>query len=297
MSHTGTAAFGAVHPPESRALIDACVHCGFCLPDVPDLRAVGRGDGLAAGPHLPDEGRPRRPRGDDAVLRPALRRLPRLHGVRHVMSVRRAVRAAHRGDARADRAALPALARRSPVPRRDLRAVPVSRTSADRADAAGHLPTAIGKPRERGERNERFLCVLRDPRSNDGQRRTTNDERRCSRVCRDAVAGAEGDVDLALLVGPGANVRGGRTAADRRPADRLRAAARVSTGQRGDRQRPLRGRVRRAGAGPSRAAAARSRCTPAGSTRRAPLRGGRSRRSSAPASSGSRSTPPAADRR
>ena len=44
-------------------------------------------------------------------------------------------------------------------------------------------------------------------------------------------------------------------------------------------------------------AAARWRCTPAGWTRRGPSRGARSRCSSARASSGSRSTPPAADRR
>ena len=47
----------------------------------------------------------------------ALRQVPRLHGVRHRVPVGRAVRQAHRGHARADRAALPALARRPAVPR------------------------------------------------------------------------------------------------------------------------------------------------------------------------------------
>ena len=46
--------FDKQHPPDPD-LIDDCVHCGFCLPDLPDLRAVGRGDGLAARAHLPDE--------------------------------------------------------------------------------------------------------------------------------------------------------------------------------------------------------------------------------------------------
>ena len=31
---TGSAAFDAVHPPDA-ALIDTCVHCGFCLPTCP----------------------------------------------------------------------------------------------------------------------------------------------------------------------------------------------------------------------------------------------------------------------
>ena len=35
-------------------LIADCVHCGFCLPTLPDLRALARGDGLAARAHPPD---------------------------------------------------------------------------------------------------------------------------------------------------------------------------------------------------------------------------------------------------
>ena len=73
--------------------------------DVSDLRAVGRGDGFAARPDLPDEVGPRRARRDDRCLRRPLRRLSRLHGVRHRVPVGRAVRAADRGHARADRAA------------------------------------------------------------------------------------------------------------------------------------------------------------------------------------------------
>ena len=65
-----------------------CVHCGFCLPDVPDVRALERGDGLAARPH-PSHGRA--PRRDDRAERdgrPALRPLPRLHGLPVLLPVR-----------------------------------------------------------------------------------------------------------------------------------------------------------------------------------------------------------------
>ena len=68
-------------------------------PDLPDLRPLERGDGLAAWPHPAD--------GEDgaghAHVEPdrhgALRPLPRLHGVRHELSVGRALRPADRGDA------------------------------------------------------------------------------------------------------------------------------------------------------------------------------------------------------
>ena len=86
--------------------------------DLSDLHAVGRGDGLAARAHLSDEGRRRGADADRRAVRPALRRLSRLHGVRDRVSVRRAVRRRSSSDARADRAASterPALDR--PVPR------------------------------------------------------------------------------------------------------------------------------------------------------------------------------------
>src|SRR4029450_11287460 len=101
--------------------------------------AVGRGDGLAARTHLPDEGRPRRPRGDDRSVRASLRRLPRLHGVRDGMSVGRSVLAAHRGDTRSDRTALRALVSGSPLPPRDLLDLSVSEQAAPRARAARAL--------------------------------------------------------------------------------------------------------------------------------------------------------------
>ena len=73
--------------------------------DVPDLRALARGDGLAARADLPDGGAARR---DDPLNRDrgrALRPLPRLHGVRHVVPVGRPVRPADREHARLRRGA------------------------------------------------------------------------------------------------------------------------------------------------------------------------------------------------
>ena len=67
--------------------------------DVPDVPAVGRGDGLAARPDLPDEASARR-RTARRQHGAALRRLPRLHVVRDGVPVRSAVRRADRVDAR-----------------------------------------------------------------------------------------------------------------------------------------------------------------------------------------------------
>ena len=55
--------------------------------DLPDLRAVGRGDGLPARADLPDEGGPRG-RADERRDGVALGRLPRLHGLRDRLPVR-----------------------------------------------------------------------------------------------------------------------------------------------------------------------------------------------------------------
>ena len=85
--------------------------------DLPQLPPARTGNGLAPRPHLHDEGRRRRParRSTTGMVRP-LRHVPRLHGVRNGVPVRRAVRAAHRGNARRDRAPPPAPDRRADVP-------------------------------------------------------------------------------------------------------------------------------------------------------------------------------------
>ena len=63
--------------PSTRRGADRRLRALRVLPaDLPDLRAVGRGDGLAARPDLPDEGGPRG-RADDRLDGLALRRLPR----------------------------------------------------------------------------------------------------------------------------------------------------------------------------------------------------------------------------
>ena len=99
---------------------------------------------------------------------------------------------------------------------------------------------------------------------------------------RDAVARAAGDVALALRVDARAHARQRRPAADGRPADRLRAAPRLSARQRGDRQRARGRRLRRgraAGAGLLRRAGAARGPARRGARLRAPHdRGLRARR-------------------
>src|SRR3712207_7034411 len=77
--------------------------------DLPDVRPLGRGDGFAARPdrahgHGAPRGRPDLG-GDGDALGP----LPRLHGLRHVVPLRRPLRPPDRGDAPAGRAELPAV--------------------------------------------------------------------------------------------------------------------------------------------------------------------------------------------
>src|SRR2546430_865585 len=92
-------------------------------PHLPDLLHLARGNGFPARPDLLDEARHRRQRANDGYLRRPFRQLPRLHGVPHRVPIGRAIRQAGRSDARADRASLLPLVRRSAVPPDDLRAV------------------------------------------------------------------------------------------------------------------------------------------------------------------------------
>ena len=103
--------------------------------DLPDLRAVGRGDGLAARPDLPDEGGPRG-RADDRLDGLALRRLPRLHGLRDRVPVGRAVRHPDRADPRPGRAPPRPLGEGQGAARADLLAVPAPEAAAAAARPA-----------------------------------------------------------------------------------------------------------------------------------------------------------------
>ena len=106
LPQTGPSAFDDHRPPAARAA--RRLRALRLLPaDLPDLPAVGRGDGLPARADLPDE-----PRGEgrDRARRPvprAHRPVPGLHGLRDRLPVGRAVRQAARVGAPAARAQRP----------------------------------------------------------------------------------------------------------------------------------------------------------------------------------------------
>ena len=162
--------------------------------------------------------------------------------------VGRAVRAAHRSDARADRAALPAVARRSPVPRRDLRAVPVSGAPAHRAGAAGAAGRPIGRTVDR-ESPRSIAAQRRERPLRERPRDSTTDDRRLDSFARlRAMLALAPTVTWRSLFArvPERTPAVGAAPADRRPADRLRAAPRLPARERRDRQRAGRRRLRRA---------------------------------------------------
>ena len=102
--------------------------------DMPDVRPLERGDGLAARPD-PADGEDR---AGNAPAQPgsrrALRPLPRVHGLRHELPVGRPLRPPDRGDPGARRARAPAAARRAPPAPASLRdAAPPARGCAPRS--------------------------------------------------------------------------------------------------------------------------------------------------------------------
>ena len=108
--------------------------------DLPDVRAVGRGDGLAPRADSAHAARARAAdpvRGDGHPPRP----VPGLHGVRDRVPVGGQVRPAAAPGSPADRAPSRSLAGRSGLPPADLRGVPASRPAArDGADAGAAAP-------------------------------------------------------------------------------------------------------------------------------------------------------------
>ena len=204
--------------------------------DLPDLRALERGDGLAARPDLPHGGPPRRHDRAQPHGRRALRPLPRLHGVRDRMPLGVQYDPADRGDARRRRGAstraIPATAsdvcssRAYPYPRRlrpALAMAPLGRPPAGRLGAMAEIapprrsrerpPTHARRRRARPRRAARRLRPARRLR-----RRQRGDGPRARRRGLGGRRAAPGLLRRALGTrGP----RRGGGAPDRAPAPRL----------------------------------------------------------------------------
>ena len=94
--------------PPSVADMNACVHCGLCLPHCPTFRETARRDRVAARPAPPDAGARRGARRGDGHVRLAHVALPGLPRLRGRLPDRRQVRAPDGGDARRGPGASPA---------------------------------------------------------------------------------------------------------------------------------------------------------------------------------------------
>ena len=134
--------------------------------DVPDLPALERGDGLAAGPDPADGVAPRRHDLAQPDRRRPLRPLPRLHGLRDGLPFRRPVRQADRGDARDDRDRDPPPLRRPVRARRALQAPPLpAPDGAGAAPRAARPQAAAAGPARRDDRDRTAVALDREART------------------------------------------------------------------------------------------------------------------------------------
>ena len=194
--------------------------------DLPDLRPLRGGDGLPARAHLPHEQGPRRG-ADERRDGPPLGPLPRVHGLRHGLSLRRAVRQAHRGHARAGRAPLRAPGRRQGFQGDDLPVLPLPEPPSGHRRPDAPLP-ALRRRRQAAQGRHHATHPGQDAR--DGGAHAGSAERRED---------------------PGGHGPRRREAPQGRCPDGLRAAGVLLPGQRRHRPRPrrrgLRGRRAQAG--------------------------------------------------